>query len=191
MTNITQEEIKRLFYYEDGQLIRRISVGGRSKKGAIVGCKNNNGYLVVRIKDKLHYLHRLIFKYHHGFCPKIIDHINHIRDDNRIENLRKSTSSQNCMNTSKTCGASRFKGVFSCASTVKHSIKIWAARVTHKGKVHILGTFCLQEAAAIAYNKKAEELYGDFACLNIVENEDEVLNQEMILSETSLKRSGS
>ncbi len=175
---ITQEEIKRLFVYKDGELVRRVYAGGRARIGAVVGCKNNNGYLVVRINDKLYYVHRLIFTYHYGYNPKIVDHINGNRDDNRIENIRECTQSQNCANTNKTSGASRFKGVHCCTSTVKYSRKIWAARVSCEGVVHILGTFCLQEAAAIAYNKKALELYGEFANLNVVENQEDVLRRE-------------
>jgi hypothetical protein len=52
----------------------------------------------MRVDGVVYTLHRLIFIYHHGYAPKIIDHINNDRSDNRIENLREATQQQNCLN---------------------------------------------------------------------------------------------
>lgn len=92
----------------------------------------------------------------------IIDHINHDVWDNRIENLRVCSESQNCANRrKKNAAVSRYKGV------TRHRDK-WKARVKCNGQELYLGLFDTEIGAAVAYNNKAKELFGDFAILNKV-----------------------
>jgi len=90
---------------------------------------------------------------------KEIDHVNHNGLDNRKDNLREVTRSQNSLN--KKCRrdcASRYKGV----QLSKHSkIKKWRACVRYEGKSISLGYFATEKEAALAYNKKAVELWGE------------------------------
>lgn len=91
-----------------------------------------------------------------------VDHINGNTLDNRRENLRACTPSQNSMNTRARKGCrSRFKGV--CWRT---DWRGWKARITAGGKVHHLGLFKTEEEAARAYNDAARRLHGQFARLN-------------------------
>lgn len=73
-------------------------------RGRRIGKKTLSGYTEVRFvhnKKRLHILaHRLIFFIEHGYLPDCIDHINRIKDDNRIENLRDVTIQQNMFNLS-------------------------------------------------------------------------------------------
>ena len=80
------------------------------------------------------------------------------------DNLRECSHSQNQANREKgkVESASRFKGV------TKHKGK-WRARVTQNGKQFYLGLFDIEEQAAEAYNKRAKEIYGEFALLNNLE----------------------
>lgn len=92
---------------------------------------------------------------------KLVDHINHNRLDNRKENLRLCTRTEN--NQNKT-GTNRlgYKGV-----TLTRNYYYNAALRNNKRKVHI-GNFATKELAALAYNRAAEKYFGDFACLNRV-----------------------
>lgn len=93
------------------------------------------------------------------------DHISRCCLDNRKSNLRVCTSSENHRNTTgKVNKTSTYKGV--CWNK-KH--KQWCANITHNKKTYYLGHFSNEAKAAKAYDKKAKELFGEFACLNFGE----------------------
>lgn len=108
---LTQEYVKELFEYEDGSLFWRKTGSGRVHKKA--GCPHRNRYIVLTIKGKQYPEHRVIFLYHHGYLPEHeIDHINRVRDDNRIENLREVSVQCNQRNTgNRSTNKSGVKGV--------------------------------------------------------------------------------
>ena len=95
-----------------------------------------------------------------------IDRID-VNGDYEIKNLRIATRSQQCMNMRKrqTWGgqacSSRFKGVIWSKRSKK-----WQVQLTKDGKPHFLGYFNDEIRAARAYDTKAEELFGEFACTN-------------------------
>lgn len=98
---------------------------------------------------------------------ELVDHINGNSLDNRRENLRICTMSQNLANQKiRKDSTSGFKGV--CLGNNKTNK--WRAYISkkegEKTKQHHLGFFKTKEDAAKAYNKKAVELFGDFARLN-------------------------
>jgi len=95
---------------------------------------------------------------------KIINHINHNGLDNRKANLRFATIQQNTWNQRKSRGNynSRYKGV-----AWSKSRKKWRARITCNGKVTYIGYFDDEKAAAMAYDVRAKELFGDYAVLNL------------------------
>jgi hypothetical protein len=99
---ITQERLKELFEYEeDTGRLRRIKARGRGKLGNYVTAMSEQGYLRVEIDNKNYLVHRLVYLYHFGEFPKLLDHINTDKLDNRLSNLREATSSQNLHNTKK------------------------------------------------------------------------------------------
>ena len=153
---ITQTELKTLFDYVDGQLVAKTNSKSR-KIGDVVGSLNSNGYLVASVKSKIYRIHRIVFMWHYGFTPDQIDHINGARSDNRIENLRQATASQNGQNR-KATSHSGFKGVH----WHKQSSK-WVASICVKRKSVHLGSFASKEDAAQAARKARKELHGEFA----------------------------
>ena len=117
------------------------------------------GYLRTSINRKTVYLHRFILGNPKGFD---VDHINGDYSDNRRENLRVCTTSQNCMNQRKSANRSSiYKGV----SWFKNVGK-WAVQIRKEGKRHYFGYFDDEIKAAEVYNEKAKDLFGEFALLN-------------------------
>ena len=110
-------------------------------------------------------MHRELWELYNGKIPDghELDHINHNRLDNRLENLRLVTRSQNFMNRSVICGKSKYKGV-----GWHKKDKRWRARIKINGKTIFIGNFKDEVDAAIAYDLKAIELFGKYACLNIL-----------------------
>lgn len=104
-------------------------------------------------------MHRIILSAPEGVD---VDHINGNGLDNRKSNLRIATEGQNAQNRRKTeCHtSSKYKGV--CRRGNR-----WEARVMKNKKTYWLGTFETQIDAARAYDKKAMELFGEFAKTNL------------------------
>ena len=106
MLELRYEEVARLFTYdrETGVLYWRIRNSNNTRRNYVAGSikGNNNGYRRVRIKGKSYKEHRIIMMLCFGHIPENaeIDHINHVRDDNRLVNLRFATQGENLKNQS-------------------------------------------------------------------------------------------
>ena len=95
---------------------------------------------------------------YNGYLPKYVDHINGIRDDNRIENLREATNQQNNFNSgSKEGSSSQYKGV----SWHKRGKK-WVARYSLNGKQTHLGLFETEIEAYKAYSEATKKYHKDY-----------------------------
>lgn len=102
-------------------------------------------------------LHRLLM----GFPSGTVDHINHNGLDNRRQNLRVASRSQNAANQRRRPNTkSGYKGVGLLYD------KYYVARIKRDGKVSYLGCFESGEDAARAYDAAAKEIFGEFALLN-------------------------
>jgi hypothetical protein len=109
------------------------------------------------------YMHREVWMLCSGCEALLIDHKNGNGLDNQFSNLRAATKAQNQMNSRSTRG---YKGV---RFSKRHgSPGRWEARIGIGGRYQHLGTFDTAEEAAVAYNAKAVELFGEFARLNEV-----------------------
>ena len=82
--------LDHLFDYRDGDLY--------GKDGKKVGHKDSQGYVVVRVNGKHMRAHRVIFCMYHGFMPNAIDHADGDKTNNKIENLRVCSVSENSAN---------------------------------------------------------------------------------------------
>lgn len=160
------ERLKALFYYSGGKLYNKVSRGS-AKKDNEAGYTAEDGYRRVRVDGQYHYIHRLTW--HLLTCKEVpedlfIDHIDGNRLNNHIENLRLATSLENQYNKARQAnGTSQYKGVWFDA--VKG---FWKASIRLDGKRYYIGQFESEIAAAIAYDKLAIEIQGEFAKPNIL-----------------------
>jgi hypothetical protein len=158
---MNQELVKELFVYNNGALYwNAIILQKPQLYGVRSGTKNARGYRKITVRSKSYMEHRLIFLMFHGFLPDVIDHINGIKDDNRIENLRAATVQQNQYNANfKSTSKSKIKGVYWEQSTQK-----WVARIRIHGKVKTLGRFRDVNLADQCCRLAREQHHGEFAC---------------------------
>jgi len=130
------------------------------RDGMDAGCLTVHGYAQVKIDGRFYRRSRVIWFYGKGAWPSIeIDHRNLVKSDDRIDNLREATFSQNMFNTpifsSNTSGC---KGV-----DWRPDKKRWRARIMANGRTRSLGHYKSYEAAVAARNAAAEVEHGEFA----------------------------
>lgn len=158
---ITQEELKKALNYDPSTgIFTRKTKSSNQKPGVIVGSKNRGGYLLAMINGKRYSLHRMAWLYFYGRMPVgDIDHINGVRDDNRIINLRECSRSKNCMNKKiNSNNVSGVKGVGWHADSGK-----WRARIMTGYKSVFLGLFDSVEDAEKAIVEARNKMHKDFA----------------------------
>lgn len=152
---ITQKQLKEQAHYNPvtGVFTRLVAVSRKSHVGD-TDCAYSRGYKIFCLSET-HFSHRLAFLYMIGWIPREVDHINHIRHDNRWCNLRIATRKTNARNQSISCkNTSGFTGV----SWAKVHNK-WSAQIKVDGKKTHLGLF-EDISKAIAARVKANKKYG-------------------------------
>jgi hypothetical protein len=125
--------------------------------------KDNNNYFITEFKKVKYSMHRFVIKAEKG---DIVDHIDRNKFDNRLQNLRIVTSSINNHNKAGR-GSSNFRGV----CYIRRD-NIWSATITKDRIIYVAGNYKKEIQAAIAVNIKSKELYGDYANLNKISEED-------------------
>lgn len=145
--------------YQDGDLVWTITHQPKLI-GKKAGRPDRLGYLHIHGKsDKMIAAHRLIFFMHHGWLPECIDHIDGDNRNNRIDNLRAASVSQNMRNCkTPATNTSGVKGVYFHRQTEKWTASIRVnKRLTHLGSfTHIFDAACARKAAEQIH-------YGEFA----------------------------
>lgn len=132
---------------ETGVFVWRLAIGRRAKVGATAGGKSNTGYWRVKVDGVFYSAHRLAWLHVYGEWPAHeIDHVNGIRDDNRLSNLRDVTKSVNQQNRHKSNNGSAtgFLGVTPYHG--RYMAQIWVS-----GKYRFIGYFDSPENAHAAY----------------------------------------
>lgn len=124
--------------------------------GKVAGCRMNVGYRFVRVGSQAMLAHRVAWAIHHGAWPVAeIDHKDGDKLNNRIDNLREATRSQNNINRPGRA-LSGYKGVARRGKRWKAVIQV------NRHEVH-LGTFDTPELAHAAYKGAIKIVHGDFA----------------------------
>lgn len=144
--------VRQIFGYDENGLYRL-------KNGKRSFLANSKGYRGFKIDRVMYLEHRLVWMFHFEFAPDTLDHINGNPADNRVENLRPATRSQNMYNRHKSVNnTSGVKGVYFEGRTGK-----WVARLRcNKKKIHV-GRFKTVEDAALAMQFARTDAHGTFA----------------------------
>ena len=150
MAEITQKRLKEVISYDPHSgLFTWLITSGGAVSGNIAGGYIGGGYIGINVDKKQYLAHRLAFMYENGRFPaKNIDHINGIRDDNRLINLREATSSENQQNQRRPQKHNRL-GVLGVIEDRRNGRFI--AQITINGKVKKLGSFSTTDLAHQAY----------------------------------------
>ena len=164
---VTRKYVDSLLNYnvDTGNLCWKTTRHNRVKIGQIAGSIDSHGYRQIKIDGMKYLSHRLIWLIMTGAWPnEQIDHINGNKLDNKWNNLRLASRSQNKINSGiMRTNKSGYKGVF-----WREDISKWKASIGKDQKRIFIGHYNTKEEAAFAYNKSALKLFGDFAYLNEV-----------------------
>ncbi len=159
--SITQERLRELLHYDAATgiftWIKRPS--NCVKIGEQAGCYDDKGYIHIRADDRLYLAHRLAWFYETGSWPITgLDHKNGNPSDNRIDNLREATQSQNVQNIR---GAKRDSshGYLGVKFMPKQGKKPWMARIQVNRKNIFLGYYHTGEEAHAAYIAAKRKLH--------------------------------
>lgn len=162
MIPLDAELLHALFEYRDGKLFNRVHRHYSSPKGAPVGGLRRDGYLQLWVGRHI-LVHRIVWALFHGDpAGAQIDHINGIRSDNRIENLRLASPTENRRNQTRirSDNSSGVHGVSRHKATGK-----WEASIQVKGKRKHLGVFVdINEARAVRL-EATKRHFGKFGVL--------------------------
>ena len=112
------------------------------------------GYLQGGVGNGVCHTHRVIWAIVHGYWPKQIDHINGIRTDNRLENLREVDDAENRKNTAiRSDNKSGYHGIRWRADLHK-----WRAEIRINGKSKHIGVYTSKDDAIAARRSVEAEL---------------------------------
>ena len=137
---LTQVRLKELLAYDlETGIFTNLKTGkGRKAFGVVVGSIHKEGYTSSMIDGKNYLHHRLAWLFVNGvFPPNDIDHINGVRDDNRLINLRAAERFENNQNIE--------------SRDVRYEAGKWRARICVQGQRHNLGRHARREDAEAAY----------------------------------------
>ena len=160
LRNPTQTQIQDLLRYENGKLYWRKKVSRKINAGDEAGTfRKTDGYRQIMIASQTYRTHRLVYLYHFGYMPEILDHVNQNPTDNRIENLRPATRAENAYNSKlRPDNTSGVKGV-----TWDKCKKKWVARVYANKTCVNLGRFVEMSDAILAVKAARRQYHGVFA----------------------------
>ena len=161
---ITANRLRAVLSYDPDTGIFRWLVGAR--RGRVADSVDvTTGYHRIKVDGASYGANRLAWLYMSGEWPADqVDHRNTVRSDNRWDNLRAATGSQNKANGNRySNNTSGIKGV----SPSGRRNKPWSAVITKDGFTRRLGRYVTKEEADAAYRHAANHLHGEFARVGV------------------------
>ena len=155
--SLTAERLRGIMDYdpEIGVFTRKVRTANCVRVGDVAGSFTSKGYIRIKIDGRLYFAHRLAWLYVHGEWPvDQVDHINGIKNDNRIVNLREGNNAENQHNQRKP-QANNKTGLLGVAP----SYGKFVAQITVDRKYRHLGTFPTPEEAHAAYLAAKRQLH--------------------------------
>ena len=149
MNHIKHERLCELLHYcpETGIFTWKVDRKRLAKAGTIAGSKNGTGYIQISVDGNLYLAHRLAWFYCFQEWPeKVIDHINSIKDDNRLDNLQDVSQNTNVRKANTKVGVSGYRNVRKISNRYQAAIKVC-------GKTIHIGMYESGEAASEAVEK--------------------------------------
>ena len=154
---LTQARLRELLDYDPktGGFTWRIRRNQLALKGSKAGTPDSHGHIQIGVDGKFYLAHRLVWMHVYGLWPNLdVDHINGIKSDNRIENLRDISTAMNCQNELKARSNSQTKLLGT------HRVRYgYIAQICVNGKKRYIGLFKTAEEAHTAYIRAKRELH--------------------------------
>jgi hypothetical protein len=172
MQKLTQELLKELLSYDpntgvftwlprDAKWFKSLNsyLSWNTKHAnTIAGSPNNKGYIKILIFGKSYAAHRLAWLYAYSEWPKKqVDHINAIKHDNSISNLREASNSENLQNRSSCLSSNKATGMLGVS--FHNGTKKYQASIRLNRKHYYLGLFITPEEAHAAYVSAKRKLH--------------------------------
>jgi hypothetical protein len=157
---LTQEELKSQLHYDpDTGIFTRLVSAKNKLLGVVSNGTTSTGYIKISVFGVSYFSHRLAWLYMFGDFPEdMIDHVNGIKTDNRLKNLRIANKKENARNyglpKNNTSGS---KGVYWSKDRNK-----WYSKCELNGVQYHLGMFINKDDAIIARADFAKKHYGEF-----------------------------
>lgn len=155
--NLSREDLLEWLSYDSESGIFRWRKGGRGGRsaGQIAGSKMNVGYISIALKGDSYLAHRLAWLYFYGvWPPRFLDHVDGVRDNNAIANLRDCSRADNARNRGTSKG-------WSMSRRLKK--RKYRAEICYQGKRIHLGCFATSEEARAAYLDGTKKYFGEFS----------------------------
>lgn len=159
---LTQKRVRELFDYdpETGLLTWKVNRRGSAKAGDAIKTVNGAGYVQLAIDSRPYLAHRVIWLWNYGYLPENqVDHINRIKVDNRVCNLREVSPSCNIHNS---CVSTRNRTGVKGVRVDKHGCH--ASIMIGGRQIHIKTVHDFTEA--VAHRLVAEQCLGYSSCDN-------------------------
>jgi hypothetical protein len=160
---LTIERLRSVIDYDPrtGVLRWKVRQSIRVQAGDVIESAAANGHLRVSIDYRRYLAHRVAWFHHFGEWPKgRLDHRNGNAADNRIDNLRVATPSQNGFN--RGAQGNNLSGLKGVSYDARRGY--YFSRICIDGRQTWLGRFDTARKAHNAYRKAAKKLHGEFAC---------------------------